>query len=647
MATKDPTRGLPLKSSKQTRGMTPKYVPSTKSVPTSGKGPSMAPKEAKSVSSLAVADAMAKIRAASEDVRKATGRHIDPKQMEVLMTAALTNPDGAKDKAIEIADRLTGMKTQEAAKPPAKPKIPVTPAEKVEAVKEAIKEYETGKDKTPASTSVDKAKASAKDAASSLKARVDALPASPGKDSLLSRLAALGKNIDESITEARLESIQGILAGGLTRDLTALEKAKTEGPAKEEKPIETTKEPEVEIKKEEPKAEVEPEKEPVEDVKEPEVEVKKEEPKAEEPKTEEQSAPQVTTTRIPKVTTTRIPTDERYSVPGAHLSTRSKYSKFLLSTPANELTPEQIQHRRALITQELKGKREGDGGILPSSAPEHWEIPQVVTKRINPPPKSVQSTAKDVLEESKTAAKDIAGKAVSTARQVPEAAARLAGDIKKGVAAGAGEAAQGVASGAKEAVKGAALTTAAALPSMYAGGPAGAAKAATSVISGLGQSAAEGVSEAAKGASRAVKTGVDAVKNEEKPLTDQVTSSNIGSPSADPADKKPDDLKAMDINIADNAMTKSDMGPCSKCPRRDERMEAMREVSDLMGNKPSEIKALAMGDKSGSEGKCQGSCVRKVGNDWRVVSNKTGKLWPAKYGTEEKAKAALAAYHIK
>ena len=50
---------------------------------------------------------------------------------------------------------------------------------------------------------------------------------------------------------------------------------------------------------------------------------------------------------------------------------------------------------------------------------------------------------------------------------------------------------------------------------------------------------------------------------------------------------------------------------------------------------------------SKKKGKCPKSgCIKKVGSDWRVVSNKTGKLWPAKYKSKEKAKGALAAYHM-
>lgn len=57
---------------------------------------------------------------------------------------------------------------------------------------------------------------------------------------------------------------------------------------------------------------------------------------------------------------------------------------------------------------------------------------------------------------------------------------------------------------------------------------------------------------------------------------------------------------------------------------------------------------MAIGKASGKKkGECPKSgCIKKVGSDWRVVSNKTGKLWPAKYKSKEKAKGALAAYHM-
>ena len=47
-------------------------------------------------------------------------------------------------------------------------------------------------------------------------------------------------------------------------------------------------------------------------------------------------------------------------------------------------------------------------------------------------------------------------------------------------------------------------------------------------------------------------------------------------------------------------------------------------------------------------GKCpKKGCTKKVGSDYRVISNKTGKLWPEKYKSKKSAKKALAAYHIR
>ena len=49
-------------------------------------------------------------------------------------------------------------------------------------------------------------------------------------------------------------------------------------------------------------------------------------------------------------------------------------------------------------------------------------------------------------------------------------------------------------------------------------------------------------------------------------------------------------------------------------------------------------------DKSG-KGKCPDSgCIKKSGDKWRIVSNKTGKLWPQKYKTRTSAESALDAY---
>lgn len=49
---------------------------------------------------------------------------------------------------------------------------------------------------------------------------------------------------------------------------------------------------------------------------------------------------------------------------------------------------------------------------------------------------------------------------------------------------------------------------------------------------------------------------------------------------------------------------------------------------------------------SKSNGKCPKSgCIKKLGDKWRIISNKTGKLWPAHYKTKENAESALDAYH--
>lgn len=76
--------------------------------------------------------------------------------------------------------------------------------------------------------------------------------------------------------------------------------------------------------------------------------------------------------------------------------------------------------------------------------------------------------------------------------------------------------------------------------------------------------------------------------------------------------------------------------PCNSMPV--EHSDAIRAM-----NLP--MTCLSMAD---SRGKCPKSgCIRNVGGKWRVISNKSGKMWPAEYGTEEKARGALAAYHMR
>ena len=58
------------------------------------------------------------------------------------------------------------------------------------------------------------------------------------------------------------------------------------------------------------------------------------------------------------------------------------------------------------------------------------------------------------------------------------------------------------------------------------------------------------------------------------------------------------------------------------------------------------IREVLQEDKSG-KGECPDTgCIKKSGDKWRIISNKTGKLWPQKYETKEKAENALKAYHV-
>jgi len=59
------------------------------------------------------------------------------------------------------------------------------------------------------------------------------------------------------------------------------------------------------------------------------------------------------------------------------------------------------------------------------------------------------------------------------------------------------------------------------------------------------------------------------------------------------------------------------------------------------------IREVLTEDKSG-KGKCPDSgCISKRGDNWRIISNKTGKLWPQTYDTKKDAEDALKAYHVR
>ena len=75
----------------------------------------------------------------------------------------------------------------------------------------------------------------------------------------------------------------------------------------------------------------------------------------------------------------------------------------------------------------------------------------------------------------------------------------------------------------------------------------------------------------------------------------------------------------------------------------------IREVRENRGsrmraNRITSLAALAE-DKSG-KGACPDSgCIKKSGDKWRIISNKTGKMWPQKYKSKKTAESALDAYH--
>ena len=48
----------------------------------------------------------------------------------------------------------------------------------------------------------------------------------------------------------------------------------------------------------------------------------------------------------------------------------------------------------------------------------------------------------------------------------------------------------------------------------------------------------------------------------------------------------------------------------------------------------------AEGDACGEKG-----CIRNIGGKWRIMSGKTGKLWPQEYDGKAEAEKVLAAYH--
>ena len=81
--------------------------------------------------------------------------------------------------------------------------------------------------------------------------------------------------------------------------------------------------------------------------------------------------------------------------------------------------------------------------------------------------------------------------------------------------------------------------------------------------------------------------------------------------------------------------------PKPKVKVNDERSGEIRnQMIDEMIDERSDSPMNACAKSEGGSG-----CVKQMGGAWRVISNKTDKPWPAKYGSESKAKAALRGYH--
>ncbi len=65
----------------------------------------------------------------------------------------------------------------------------------------------------------------------------------------------------------------------------------------------------------------------------------------------------------------------------------------------------------------------------------------------------------------------------------------------------------------------------------------------------------------------------------------------------------------------------------------------------LHGNAGVSRKSSPLNEDYCAKSAGKGGCVKQEGGSWRVISNKTGKLWDAKYSSKSDAEAALRAYH--
>jgi len=79
----------------------------------------------------------------------------------------------------------------------------------------------------------------------------------------------------------------------------------------------------------------------------------------------------------------------------------------------------------------------------------------------------------------------------------------------------------------------------------------------------------------------------------------------------------------------------------NKANKADERSGEIknRMIDEMIDERPDSPMNACAKSEGGS------GCIKQMDGAWRVISNKTDKPWPAKYGSKSKAEAALRGYH--
>lgn len=91
---------------------------------------------------------------------------------------------------------------------------------------------------------------------------------------------------------------------------------------------------------------------------------------------------------------------------------------------------------------------------------------------------------------------------------------------------------------------------------------------------------------------------------------------------------------------AKQAFAEGNLKKMARHQSRAMRMDARDAGRKLRANVKKESPMNACAKDEGGSG-----CIQEMGGAWRVISNKTDKPWPAKYGSKSKAEAALRGYH--